>query len=164
MEKFTFSIVLSTFHLSSSAKLKTRFSVKENLKKCTSFEDQKGYIRGNVYFYIIIFCSHSSSKPCLQVFLLCFAREIKGFYQISWRNELDLMDMMYVSPKISVQDGIIQKKYGRIDFWRSQNDCTWGLRGSGGDAPVKAWMQVPDQIFFLRIKHAKTVNVRVNIG
>ena len=36
---------------------KLRFSRKENLKKCTSFEEQKGtrYIRGNVYFGIIIF-------------------------------------------------------------------------------------------------------------
>ena len=47
MEKstFTFSIELFTFHLSRSAKLKTRFAWKENLKKCTSFEEQKGIFR-----------------------------------------------------------------------------------------------------------------------
>ena len=32
---------LSAFHLSSTAKLKTGFSQKENLKECTGFEEQK---------------------------------------------------------------------------------------------------------------------------
>ena len=87
MEKqaFIFSIELFTFHLSSRAKFKTRFSRKENLKKCTRFEEQKGtrYIWGNVYFDIIIFSSLSSTKPCLEFLLICFAREIKGFSQVS---------------------------------------------------------------------------------
>ena len=45
-------IIYIPFIYSSSAKLRTRFSWKENSKKCTSFEEQKGtrYIRGNVYF------------------------------------------------------------------------------------------------------------------
>ena len=38
---FYFFIELCTFHLSSSAKLKIHFSWKENLKKCSSFEEQK---------------------------------------------------------------------------------------------------------------------------
>ena len=33
-------------------------------------------------------------------FLICFAREIKGFYQSSLGNEVDFRDMMNVSPKI----------------------------------------------------------------
>ena len=80
-KSFTFSIELFTFHLSSNPKLKTRFSRKENLKKCISFEEQKGtmFIRGDV----IVFSSLSSTKSCLEFFLICFAREIKGFYQIS---------------------------------------------------------------------------------
>ena len=41
-ETFNFSIEIFTFHLSSSAKLKTLFSRKENLRECTSFEEQKG--------------------------------------------------------------------------------------------------------------------------
>ena len=42
-------------------------SWKENLKKCTRFEEQKGtrYIRGNVYFGIAVFNSLSSTKLCL---------------------------------------------------------------------------------------------------
>ena len=46
---------------------KLRFSRKENLKKSTSFEEQKGarYIRENVYSGIIVFSCLSSTKPCL---------------------------------------------------------------------------------------------------
>ena len=59
---------------------KHRFSPKENLKKWTSFEEQKGarYSWGNVYFSIIIFSCLSSTKPCLKFLLNCFARKIKG--------------------------------------------------------------------------------------
>ena len=75
---------------------------KENLKKCRSFEEQKGtrYIRENVYFGIIIFSCLSSTKPCLRFLLNCFVREIKGFYQSSLGNEVDFRDIMNVSPNI----------------------------------------------------------------
>ena len=81
---------------------KLRFSRKENLKKCTNFEEQKGtrYIRGNVYFGIIVFSCLSSTKPCLRFLLICFAREIKGFYQSSLGNEVDFRDIMNVSLNI----------------------------------------------------------------
>ena len=71
-----------TFHLPSSAKLKTRISRKEDLEKSTGFEEQKGtmYIWGNVYFDIIVFNSFSSTKLCLEFPLTCFTREIKGLY------------------------------------------------------------------------------------
>ena len=51
---------------------------------------QKGsrYIRGNVYFCLIVFSSLSSTKPCLRLFKICFDREITGFYQSSLGNEL----------------------------------------------------------------------------
>ena len=54
-------------------------SRKENSKKCTSFEEEKGtrYIREKVYFGINIFSCHSSIKPCLKFLLNCFVREIK---------------------------------------------------------------------------------------
>ena len=75
---FTFSIELFTFRSSSSTKHKTRFSRKENLKKCTSTEEHKGarYIRGNVYFDFITTVSQFS-------FGLLYFREMKGVYQIS---------------------------------------------------------------------------------
>ena len=62
-----------------------KISRKENFKKCTSFEEQKGtrYIRENVYFGIIIFSCLSSTKPCLRFLLNCFVREIKGFIKVT---------------------------------------------------------------------------------
>ena len=52
------------------------FSQKENLKKCTSFEEQKRirYIWGIVYFGIIILSCLSSTKPCIRFLLTCFSQ------------------------------------------------------------------------------------------
>ena len=59
-EKLTFS------------KLVRKVNFSENLKKCISFEEQKGtrYIWENVYFGIIIFSCLSSTKSCLISFKL----------------------------------------------------------------------------------------------
>ena len=75
---------------------------KENLKKCTSFEEQEGtrYIRENLYFGIIIFSCLSSTKLCLRFLLNCFVWEIKGFYQSSLGNEVDFSDIINVFPNI----------------------------------------------------------------
>ena len=97
---------------------KLRFSRKENLKKCTSFEEQKGtrYIRGNVYFGIIVFSCLSSTKPCLRFLLICFAREIKGFYQSSLGNEVDFTNIMNVSPNILAKNKNFKKlRHGFVD-------------------------------------------------
>ena len=66
------------------------------------FEEQKGtrYIRGNGYFGIIVFICLSSTKQCLRYLLICFVREIKGFYQSSLGNDVDFTDIMKVSPNI----------------------------------------------------------------
>ena len=92
---------------------KLRFSWKENLKKCISFEEQKGprYIRGNFYFGIIVFCCYSSTNPCLRFLLICFAREIKGFYQSSLGNEVDFTDIMNGSPDILAKKLNFQKTF-----------------------------------------------------
>ena len=83
-----------------------RFSRKENLKKCTSSEKKKGtrYIQENVYFGIIVFNCLSSTKPCLKFLLICFVWEIKGYYHSSLGNEVDLTDIMNVSPNISAEN------------------------------------------------------------
>ena len=72
------------------------------MKKCTSFEEQKGsrYIMGNVYLGIFVFSCLSFTNPCLRFLLICSAREIKGFYRGSLGNEVDLRDIMNVSPDI----------------------------------------------------------------
>ena len=93
-------------------------SQKENLKKCTSFEEQKGtrYIRGNVYFGIIAFSCLSYTKSCLRFLLIYFAREIKGFYQSSLGNDVDFRDIMNVSQNILVKNQNLQKlKHGFVD-------------------------------------------------
>ena len=81
------------------------------MKKCTSFEEQKGarYIWGNVYFGIIVFSCLSSTKPCLRFLLICFAWEIKGFYQSSLGNEVDFRDIMNVSPNILAKNQNFKK-------------------------------------------------------
>ena len=68
-------------------------SRKENLKKCTSFVEQKGirYIQGNVCFGIFVFSCYLSGDKC-------FAQEIKGFYLSSLENEVDFRDIMNISP------------------------------------------------------------------
>ena len=71
------------------------------MKKRTSFEEQKGtrYLRENLYFGIIFSCL-LSSKSCLRFLLNCSVREIKGFYQISLRNEVDSRDIINISTNI----------------------------------------------------------------
>ena len=95
---------------------KLRFYWKENLKKCTTFGEQKGtrYIRGNVYFDIIVFTCLSFTKPYLRFLLICFDREIKGFYQSSLENEVDFTDTMNVSPNILAKNENFKKL--RQDF------------------------------------------------
>ena len=58
------------------------------------------YIRGNVYFGIIVFSCLLSTKSCPRFLLICFAQEIKGFYQSSLGNEIDFTDIMNISPNI----------------------------------------------------------------
>ena len=81
---------------------KLRVFQKENLNKCTNFEEQKGtrYIRGNVYIDINVFSYLSSTKQCLRFLLNCFVQEIKGFYPSSFGNEVDAF--LYLLPIILV--------------------------------------------------------------
>ena len=76
-------------------------SQKENVIKCTSFEEQKGarYIHENFYIGIIISSCLSPTKPYLRFLLNCFVHEIKDFYQSFLGNEVDFRDMN-VSPNI----------------------------------------------------------------
>ena len=87
------------------------------MKKCTSFEEQKGtrYIRENVYFGIIIFSCLLSTKQCLRFLLNCFVREIKDFYQSSFGNEVDFRDMN-ISLNILDKDQNFKKlRHGFVD-------------------------------------------------
>ena len=94
------------------------------MKKCTSYEEQKGrrYIWENVYFGIIIFSCLLSTKPCLRFLLNCFVPEIKVFYQSSLGNEVDFRDIMNVFPNILVKNQNFKKfRHSFVDEapWRS---------------------------------------------
>ena len=86
------------------------------MKKCTSFEKQKGarYIRGKVYFDIIVFSGSSSTKLSLRFLLIWFAREIKGFYQSSLGNEVNFRDIMNVSPNVLAKSWNFKKTETRL--------------------------------------------------
>ena len=90
------------------------------MKKCTSFEEQKGakYIRGNVYFGIIIFNCLLSTKACLRFILICFARELEGFYRNSLRYEVDFRDIINVSPNILAKYSNFKKGETRFCRWK----------------------------------------------
>ena len=97
---------------------KLRFHRKENLKKCTTFEVQKGtrYIRGKIYFGITVFSCLSSANSCLRFRLICFDRAKKGFYESSLGNEVDFTDIMNVSPNILAKNQNFKKlKHGFVD-------------------------------------------------
>ena len=98
------------------------FYRKENLKTCTTFEEQKGtkYIRGNVYFGTVVFICLSSTKKCLRFLLICLDREIKGFYQSYLGNEADFMDIMNVSPQISWLKIKISKNWDTVLYIKEQ--------------------------------------------
>ena len=97
---------------------KLRFHRKENLKKCTIFEVQKGtrYIRGKIYFGITVFSCLSSANSFLRFRLICFDRAKKGFYESSLGNEVDFTDIMNVSPNILAKNQNFKKlKHGFVD-------------------------------------------------
>ena len=81
------------------------------MKKCTSFEEQKGtrYIRGKVYFSNIVFSCLWSTKRCFRFLLIGFSREINGFYQRSFGNEVHFREIMNVSPNILVKNQNFKK-------------------------------------------------------
>ena len=81
---------------------KLQFSRKENLKKCTNFDKQKGtkYIWGNIYIGIIVSSCLLSIKLCLRFLLNCFVQEIKDFYQSYYENKNDFRGIKNISPNI----------------------------------------------------------------
>ena len=118
--------------------LKTRFSRKEILKKCTNFEEQKDkrYIRGKVYFDIIAFSCCSSTKLS-QFFFFFFCIVDKD--SIRFREEVSLISWTWFTfPQKSRFKINISKKIHKIEtrFWEErvmiamvslplQNPCTF---------------------------------------
>ena len=96
----------------------TNLTNPESASECTSFEEQKGarYIWRNVYFGITVFSCLSSKNLCLRFLLICFAREIKGFYQSSLENEVNFKGIMNVPPNILTKNWNFKKlRHGFVD-------------------------------------------------
>ena len=89
------------------------------------------YIRGNVYFGIIVFRCLLSTKSCLRFLLICFDQEIRGFYQSSLGNDVDFTDIMNVSPNILAKNLNFRKlTHGLVDeraliTTTSISSCHW---------------------------------------
>ena len=120
------------------------------MKKCTRFKEQKGrrYIWENVYFGIIVFSCLSSTKPCLGFLLICFVREIKGFYQSSLGNEVDFRDIMNVFPKYLGQ----KLKCQKTETWF----CRWKSNDSN-DINIFLALENPCTFLFLKEKTWKRI-------
>ena len=132
----------------------------QNWLKCNSFEKQNGtrYIAGNVYFGIIIFSCLSSAKQSLRFLLICFVREIKGFYRSLLGNEVDFTDIMNIYLNV-----LAKKKFQKTETltfrWKSKDynninvflsleiPCTFLL------AKEKTWKT----FLTLRVSHSKIV-------
>ena len=73
-------------------------------------------IFGETFILALVFSCLLSTKPCLRFLLICFAQEIKGYYQSSLGNEVDLTDIMNVSPNISAENYNFKKlRLGFVD-------------------------------------------------
>ena len=97
---------------------KVNFSERKFEEIYTKVDKQKGTscIWGNVYFGIIVFSCLLSTKPCLRFLLICFAREIKGFYQTSFGKEVNFRDIMNISPNILARNKNFKKlRHGFVD-------------------------------------------------
>ena len=112
---------------------------------------QKGTrnIRENVYFDIIIFSRFSSIKPCLRFLLICFAREMKRFYQNSFKNKVDFTNIMDVSPNILAKNKKFKKlRHGFVDdnniniFLSRENPCTFLLAKEKTKRPENAFLSL----------------------
>ena len=97
------------------------FSWKENLRKCTTFEEQKSkrYVLGNVYISIVVLSYLSSTKLYLRFQLNCFLQQINGFYQSSFRNEVHFRYIMNVSLDIVDERAMIKTTIMSSCHWRN---------------------------------------------
>ena len=109
-EKLTFSKLVG----------KVNFSERK-FEENVSFQKGTRYIRWNVYFGIIVFSCLSSTKPCLRFLLICFTREIKGFYQNSLGNEVGFTNIMNVFLKYLRWKLKFQKAETRFCRWESND-------------------------------------------
>ena len=80
---------------------RSKFLGNKNCGKALAFKNKKVQgIFGETFIFCIIASSCLlSTKPCLRLFLICFPREIKSFYQNSLGDKIDFKNIMNGSLK-----------------------------------------------------------------
>ena len=96
-----------TSHLSSSVKPETRLSSNNIWRNTLALKNKKVQgLFGKRFILTLSFPSafRLQNRVLNFFFLICFARELKGLYQISWGNSVGFTGIMYVFPYILAQD------------------------------------------------------------
>ena len=124
------------------------YSRRENLKKCTSFGEQKKVqgIFGGIYLQLpLVFSCFSSTKQCLRFHLIGFAWEIKGFYQSSLEIEVDFTNILNNFPNILAKNWNFKKlRHGFLDEKAKItttliSSCNWKILCTFLLAKEKTW-------------------------
>ena len=141
---------------------KLRFYRKENLKRCTTLEEQEGtrYIRETFGIALLSSAIFRLRKLCLRFLLLIgLDWEIKGFYQSSVGNEVDFTDIMNASPNILTKNWNFKKL--RNGFVDKRTMITTALTSSCHSktlVPFCLWKKVPENTFLtLTVNYCKIV-------
>ena len=82
---------------------------------------EKSWRSQNFYFGSFVLSHLSSTKLSLRFLLICFAWEIKGFYQSSLGNEVDVRDIMNVPPNILAKNWYF-KKLRQFRRWKTTDN------------------------------------------
>ena len=82
---------------------------------------EKSWRSQNFYFGSFVLSHLSSTKLSLRFLLICFAWEIKGFYQSSLGNEVDIRDIMNVPPNILAKNWYF-KKLRQFRRWKTTDN------------------------------------------
>ena len=79
------------------------------LKNTRTVSSQRRKANGFPYFGIIVSSCLLSTKSGLRFLLICFAGEIKAFYQNSLGNQVDFKNIINVSPNILAKNENFKK-------------------------------------------------------
>ena len=104
-------------------------------------------------FGIIVFSCLSSTNLCLRFLLICFAGEIKGFYQSSLKNEVDFTDIINVSPKTfwNPRHGFVDER--AMITTTLTSSCHWKTL-----VPFCLWKKRPEKSFLtLTVNYCRIV-------
>ena len=113
---------------------------------------------GKRLFWHIIFSCLSSTKLCLRFLLYYFFREIKGFYQSSFGNEIDFRDVMNVSPNILAKNSNFKTlRHGFVDESALTtttyiSSCHWKSL-----VPFWLWKKRPENVFLTLIVNYRKI-------